>query len=108
MEKANKLLHHYLLKTRLQKEGEHDVGAENMTKLKRIASALGFAFCLAVTGFALWGEYLLAEDHPLLEYSWFRNLCIAASCVLFVLTVWGFADDIRNKRQKLKHDELVK
>jgi hypothetical protein len=43
MTKANKLLHHYLLKARLQREGEHDVRFESMKKVIQLAVFLPLA-----------------------------------------------------------------
>jgi hypothetical protein len=76
-----------------------------MNRVKRIARTVGLLLCIAVFGFAFWGEALLSTNHVLLEKSWLRNVCIGASCIVFVLTILGFAYDIRNKRQKLKRYE---
>ena len=69
-----------------------------MNRVKRIASAVGLLLCIAVFGLAFWGEALLETNHVLLEKPWLLNVCIGASCIVFILTILGFAYDIRNRR----------
>ena len=76
-----------------------------MNRLRRATSIVGFILCVGLIGFALWGEALLATDHPLIKNPWLRNLCILAACAVFIATIWGFVDDIKTNRQKLKNYE---
>ena len=77
-----------------------------MNRLRRATSIVGLILCVGLICFAFLGEALLATDHPLIENPWLRNLCILASCVVFIVTIWAFVEDIRINRQKLKNYEI--